>query len=268
MKIGGDKSEKAKILRQKAEDKLKAKMASSPAYRSDTDMLKLIHELEVHQIELEMQNDELLLAQKHAEDEKQIAEAATEKYTELYDFAPTGYFTLSKEGKIIELNLQGSRMLGDYRQSLIGYMFSIFISPDTKHIFSHFFSEIFNGDSKQSCEVTFSITGNMPINVLLSGILTQNGEYCLLTAIDITDRRKAEDLLASMSPHNQTLLQTACDGIHVLNDQGNVVEANQAFCSMLGYTHEEMLQLNVSDWDMQFSSQELVARIAKLILHP
>lgn len=71
--------------------------------------MKLIHELEAHQIDLEMQNQELQLAKERE------AELATEKYIELYDFAPSGYFTLTKEGKIIDLNLTGAKMLGNER---------------------------------------------------------------------------------------------------------------------------------------------------------
>jgi len=104
MKKRDSKSE-ASLLRQKAEEQFKKKSAKTVSKLSEAEMLKLVHELEVHQIELEMQNDELCLA-------KEQAEIATNKYSELYNFAPSGYFTLSKEGEIIELNLQGAKMLG------------------------------------------------------------------------------------------------------------------------------------------------------------
>jgi hypothetical protein len=87
-------------LRLKAEEQLKTRKAKTNFVASESDMLKLIHELEVHQIELELQNEELVLANVKAR-------AATEKYEELYDFAPTGYFTVSQEGKILEMNLRG-----------------------------------------------------------------------------------------------------------------------------------------------------------------
>ena len=97
MKKQNSKPEEAELLRQKAEEKLK--LRRDIAYKVSTnsttepDMLKLIHELEVHQIELEMQNEELLIA-------KEKAELAEEKYTELYDFAPSGYIALSQKGEI------------------------------------------------------------------------------------------------------------------------------------------------------------------------
>jgi PAS domain S-box-containing protein len=80
-------------------------------------------------------------------------------------------------------------------------------------------------------------------------------------------RRQAGILqhLATLSLRNQTLLELASDGIHVLDDQGNVVEVNAAFCRMLGYTREEALQLNVADWDAQWSAEELLAKVRELI---
>lgn len=106
------------ILRQKAENLLKKKSFKTTSIHSEVEALKLIHELQVHQIELEMQNEELMRAEEKAE-------IAVQKYTELYDFAPSGYFTLSREGKIVELNLKGASMLGKERQRLVNNMFSL-----------------------------------------------------------------------------------------------------------------------------------------------
>ena len=92
-------------LRKKALALVKGKRLLPGMQLSKDESMKLIQELEVHQIELELQKEELLLARSPAQD-------ATDKYNELYDFAPSGYFTLSKEGEIMELNLCGSQMLG------------------------------------------------------------------------------------------------------------------------------------------------------------
>jgi PAS domain-containing protein len=103
---------------------------------SEVTTLKLIHELEVHQIELEMQNEELLLA-------KEQAEQAIEKYTKLYDYAPSGYFTLSQDGKVTEANLTGAHMLGKMRSSILNSQFGFFISMPQKNIFNDFLAKIF-----------------------------------------------------------------------------------------------------------------------------
>ena len=96
------------LLRQKAEALLKNKPSKHDSQLSEVESLRLIHELEVHQVELEMQNEELQRA-------RAIAEVANDKYIRLYDFAPSGYFTLSVKGEIIELNLTGAKMLGKDR---------------------------------------------------------------------------------------------------------------------------------------------------------
>ena len=84
-------------LREKAEKQQRLNQPKKKLEISEIAMLKLIHELEVHQIELEMQNDELLIA-------KETAELAEKKFTELYDFAPSGFLSLSKDGEILKLN--------------------------------------------------------------------------------------------------------------------------------------------------------------------
>src|ERR1035437_5705711 len=152
------------------------------------EMMKLIEELEVYQVELEMQNEELMRA-------KEQAETATEKYTELYDFAPSGYFTLSKEGKIIELNLTGAKMLGKERSRLKNDMFDFFVSNDTRPIFNLFLGKVFHSKVKESCEVTLSIKDHLPMYVHLTWIVTKNGEQCLVTVVDNTEHKQAEEAL-------------------------------------------------------------------------
>ena len=87
------------------------------------------------------------------------------------------------------------------------------------------------------------------------------------SCVDITDRKLIETANETLSLRNQTLLQTACDGIHILDDQGYVIEANPAFCNMLGYSYDEILKLNVADWDKDLSRVDLVAKVRNLIAH-
>ena len=138
--MGKSNKPEAVVLRQKAERLLKNRTHGKVSQISEADALKLIQELEVHQIELELQNEELMLAK------EQVAKAADEKYVELYDFAPSGYITISKDGKIIEINLYGSQMLGEVRSNIIGRKFGLFVSDNTKPIFNHFLKTVF--DSK------------------------------------------------------------------------------------------------------------------------
>ncbi|MBK9357789.1 MAG: PAS domain S-box protein [Bacteroidales bacterium] len=194
MKKPNKKLTNAALLRKKAEEQLKSQQSKTSLSFSEPDLLKLIHELEVHQIELEMQNEELVLA-------KEKAEQAEEKYTELYDFAPSGYISLSKKGEILELNFAAARILGKERTKLIKKQFDFFVSINTQLTFNLFLHEVFTSKLKQTCEVIVATEGNLPIYVNIDGIVSLNNELCLLTLIDITERKSAERNLLEEKEH-------------------------------------------------------------------
>ncbi|MCX6252849.1 MAG: ATP-binding protein [Bacteroidetes bacterium] len=244
MKKGNNKSE-SEILRQKAEEALNTSALLSvrkthqPVNPSETDTLTLIHELEVHQIQLEMQNEELIRA-------RSIALEASEKLNELYDFSPSGYFSISKGGKIIELNLSGSQMLGKERSHLINSSFGLFISSDSKHIFNRFLGKAFNSKAKESCELTLSTNDNRSMYVYITGIVTGNSEQCLLSVVDITERKLAEENLLNSEKKYRNLVENAIIGIYTTNLQGKFLFANYAICKMLEYNSiDELLNANV-----------------------
>jgi PAS domain S-box-containing protein len=169
-------------LRQKAEEILSGFNRKT---NSEADILKLVHELEVYQIELEMQNEELLLA-------KEKAELAEKKYTELYDFAPSGYLCLSKKGEITELNFMAAHILGIERSLLIKKKLELFVSKERLSVFHQFLYDAFTSKAKQTCEIQLDTKGNRVIIINIEGIVAQDGEQCLLTLIDITARKEAE----------------------------------------------------------------------------
>jgi len=165
---------------------LKLKPSAPGSSHSEADVLKIIHELEVHQIELELQNQELVLAKERA------AELAAEKYTELYDFAPSGYFELSREGNILDVNLYGSQMLGKERSLLKNNPFDFYLCDEAKPVFKLFLRNIFISSKREVCEVTLSNKSKSLMYVFLSGIVTDNGEHCLIIGVDISELKKAE----------------------------------------------------------------------------
>jgi len=242
-------------LRQKAEDQLKKKSSETTFLPSEADVLKLIHELEVHQIELELQNEELLLAKEKA------AGLATEKYIELYDFAPSGYFTLSKEGNIIELNLYGSQMLGKERSQLENSRFGYFVSDETKSIFNLFLGKVFNSRAKESCEVTLSMKGNLPIYVFLTGIVTENGEQCLVVAVDITKRKRAEESLEESKKTAERYLNVVAEIILCLDTLGNITLLNESGHRLLGYNHHELIGKN---WFKTCLPHEMISEVSSV----
>lgn len=168
------------LLRKKAEEQLKIKQKTTRDPVMETDVKRLLHELQVHQIELEMQNEELRLA-------NETTEAALKKYTMLYDLAPMGYFTLDHNCRICELNFTGAEMLGDRRFSLIDSNFKLFISEDSKTGFDHFFTSLYTTHSKESCVVTLGYDTVPYRKVYIEGIVTGDFRECLLSIIDVSD---------------------------------------------------------------------------------
>ena len=197
--------------------------------------LKLAHELQVHQVELEMQNDELRRAK------EQIAKAANDKYAELYDFSPSGYFTLSKEGKIIEMNLCGSQMLGIDRSLLKNKKFGFFVSDESSPVFKLFLGKVFASKTKEVCEVSLSDNENAPIFVHLTAVVNQNSEHCLVTMVDITRREMAERALLESEKRLRDITLSMADWIWEVDKNGVYTYCSEKSFDFLGHSHEEII---------------------------
>lgn len=248
------------ILRSKAEELYSQKKRTSDSRFSDADFPRLVHELEVHQIELDLQNDELTKAIEQTG-------IALQKYSDLYDFAPIGYFTLSAKGAIMEINLIGSQMLGKNRADLINYSFGLFVSGESKPIFSDFLNTIFINKKKETCELNLLTPGDLLSEVYLSGKCTGNGDQCLVVMIDITERKKSDGLLKISNERNRSvILQTAMDGFWLIDKKGQLLEVNDTYCRMTGYSEQELLKMNVSDLEVVESLAETKVHIEKTIL--
>ena len=176
----------AHLLRLKAEEKLKEQKVKTNVAIQESDVKKLLHELQVHQIELEMQNDEL----REAND---VAEKALKKYTMLYDFAPMGYFTLEKDGSISELNFTGADLLGEKRFTLLNHNFKLFIAKESLVEFNNFFSKIYISNAKESCEIMLAYDSNPLCLVYMEGVVTGDEKKCLLSVVDISGFKKGKD---------------------------------------------------------------------------
>jgi len=111
-------------LRRRAEKRLKRQRPEGGGQKTALESARLVHELEVHQIELEMQNEELQRTRARAE-------ALLVQYTDLYDFAPTGYFNLAADGTILAVNLTGARLLGIERAQLLNRRFGFWFPRRT-----------------------------------------------------------------------------------------------------------------------------------------
>jgi len=175
----------ANSLRRQAEERFSTGTFTCDLNNSEYDNLKLIHELQVHQIELEIQNEELMLANEKTND-------LAEKYIDLYNLAPLGYFTLTTQGEIIELNLFGTHMLGkDYLLSKRN-LFGFYVINEDRPIFNLFIEEIFKCHKTETCMVGMQLNENVIKNVLLTGNIIHENDHCIIAAIDISERMRLE----------------------------------------------------------------------------
>ena len=189
MGLDNDKSREwgASKLRRHAEERLRAQMSELYPTQAEHETQRLLHELEVHQVELEMQNDELRLA-------RQELETSLEKYTDLYEFAPVGYVTLGHDGIILAANLTGATLLGVERSRLIGRRFGLFVTEEQRAAFSAFLDKIFIGGGEETCEVELTPEGSHPLFVQIEA-RADGGRECRIALIDISGRKILESQL-------------------------------------------------------------------------
>jgi len=224
-------------LRLKAEKLLKKKHTETISQLSEADVLKLIHEFEVHQIELELQQEEILWAEQHAIEE--AAKNVAAEFIEMYDLTQSGYFALSRDGVILALNQSGAIMLGKEWPQLKKSNFGFFVSEVTRPIFNLFLDKVFTGSGKESCEITLLKEGDAPRYVDLIGILSATGEHCLVSVADITAVRQSEDNLLL----NNSRIDFAMRAVNMAWWEMDITTGNVTFgnrkAEMLGYPPEK-----------------------------
>ena len=200
---------------------------------------RLVQELQVHQIELEMQYEELLLAQTEAQ------KVRTE-YEDLYDFAPIGYFTLTAAGIIEQLNLCGSRQLGTVRQRLVGRRFALFVAPSHRAEFGQFLAEVTSSNTTRSREMVLQREDGSPFYAQLEGLFAsgspniESAGQCRIAVIDTTLRRQAVDALAASEARFRQLFTESHDAV-VLMEGHTYVDCNNAALRLLGATHKQQV---------------------------
>jgi len=169
-----------------AEKLSKQEQAAQPAKEMNTQ--RLIHDLEVHEIELEAQGEELTQARAELE-------AALRQYTDLYDFAPVGYFTLTRDSTIRQANLAGANLLGVKHHELSQRRLGVFVASESRPAFNVFLGELSSGEGKKSCELKFEKKGDGVHWARLEATCFEGGDVCRAMLTDITERKQAAALL-------------------------------------------------------------------------
>ena len=204
---------KAEFLDQKAEKLLLKNPSEDSSQLDKKDLLKIIQELKA-------QNSELLLV-------RETEQKQCNKYNDLYNSAPSCFFTLSQAGKIIELNPSGAKMLGKKHTDLINKTFISFVSNETKEDFNLFFDNIFSCKTKQVCNVSLINAWNSVIYVNISGLIDKNGEQCLITAVDFSEHKQLENF-------NDTLLFSLPYPAMYIRQKDRIIIAANKIASDLG----------------------------------
>ena len=289
-----------KDFRAKAEKRLSLKKPLVPEV-SPEDAEKLIHELRVHQIELEMQNDELRKAQEEIE-------VSRSRYADLYDFSPVGYFVFSKTGKILEANLTGAGLVRMERSSLVNGLFTSFIDERFRTVFREHLGAVLRSRGKERCELQLRRKEGRSVFASLESISVKEEDNIRIRSAvsDITDRKRAEEEVLRLNAELEAKVAVRTAQLEAANkalkdeiaertraeeeirqserefraifelssvgmaqrdlSTGLIIRLNQKLCEMTGYSAKELLtrkDIMLTHPDYRERDQEVRAGVLK-----
>ncbi|MCJ7818965.1 MAG: PAS domain S-box protein [Syntrophales bacterium] len=203
-----------------------------------TEIQKLVQELQIQQVELDMQNEELRRSQGETE-------AALVKYADLYDSAPIGYFTFNPRGVILEANLTGVRLLGVERGSLLSTPFLPRVVPAFRAEFRAHLHQVFATQTRQFCTLQLATPEDAARYVALESIAVRiagnSSLQCRSAVSDCTARQLAEEDLSRSEEKFHLLFDQAPLGYQSMDEAGRIIEVNQTWLDLMGYPREEVL---------------------------
>ena len=216
-------------------------------------MQRIVYELRIHQIELEMQNEELRRAQVKND-------ASCVRYFDLYDLAPVGYCTLSEKGLFVEVNLNAVTLLGVDRGLLVRQPISNFLLKEDEGIYYEFRKQLFETGEMQTCELRMVKSDGAFFWAQLSATVTQNTEgaqVCRLVLIDIGERKQAEEVINNLLEAKNRF--TAVVPHEIRSPLATIKEAtNLVLEGVLGAVNDEQK-------DMLFTAKTHIDRLGRLV---
>jgi PAS domain S-box-containing protein len=205
---------------------------------------RLLQELQIHQVELTAQNEELKISR--AETEKQLL-----RYTELYEFAPMGYFTVARDGTLIQsANLTAERLMGLPRSEFLHQPFVRFIEEESRLVVHDLFKKAFaraTADEPEGCEVKMLGKGQKPLWAHIKAVVSTDGQLCRIAVLDITERKEAEEALRESEQKLRLTFETISEGValnEIVYDEAGeaidyrILEINSAFKTTADYRGE------------------------------
>jgi PAS domain S-box-containing protein len=255
-----DRPEQAAELRRRAEEIAREKAAQSPEdleALSPEETRQTLHELRVHQIELEMQNEELRRAQA-------ALDAARARYFDLYDLAPVGYCTISEKGLILEANLTAATLLGAARSALGKRPITRFILKEDQGLYYLHRKQLLETGEPQAFELRMVKKDETAFWARLEATAAPDADGAPVYRIvlsDITERKRAEEALYREKIFTEALLESIPGILYVYDEDGNFIRWNKKHEEMTGYSAEELTHKTPLSW----YEEKDIPRVAKAI---
>ncbi|GGK86756.1 PAS domain S-box protein [Rufibacter glacialis] len=212
------------LLRQEAEKLQKPISATEVGTMTPHEVSRLIQELQIHQVELEMQNHQMQLV-------TQELEAARAKYLDLYQHSPFGYVTLDEHGVVEEANKKGLELLGTSREHLIARRFSQFIHQDSLDAFYGFFRKVLLSDQTKTVELQILSNNGGVFYAQLEGLLLRrqnDTDQCRIAFLDVTERKTAHIELANKEALLSAIINSSLNAVQVFkanrDRQGHIID--------------------------------------------
>ncbi len=240
MKSKDSKPEQATELRRQAGEIARKKAAQSPENleaQSPEEMRQMIHELCVHKIELEMQNEELRRVQAELD-------AARVRYFDLYDLAPVGYVTVSEQGMILEANLATETLLGVARAAMIKQLLTRFVLKEDQDNYYLHRKQLFETGEPQAWELRMVKNDGTAFWARLEATAAQDAggaPVCRIMLSDMTERKQAEAALRESEEWFRSFVENANDIIYTLEPNGIIIYISPNWKAILGHDAHEVI---------------------------
>jgi len=214
-------------LRRRAEGRLRKQPKGGARIEARADARRILHELQVHQIELELQNEEL-------KQSKAEVDESREKYTDLYDFAPVGYCSLTADGTIQLVNFMGASLVGIERSRLMGRRFGLLVSSEHRPIFNSFLKQVFAGQTKQSGDFELLSQGKPPRTVNIEAQCLPSGLECRAVLVDISQRLRDASMMRISEERYRTLFELSPVAVYSIDSSGLIQKFNRVAVELWG----------------------------------
>ncbi len=238
MKKDKKPSADAAELRCRAEERLRAGRKEA-ATLTEADTQRMMHELQIYQVELEMQNEELRR-------QREVLEESRAQYVDLYEMAPVGYLSLSSKGVILEANLTAAGLLGVQRGSLVKKPLSNFVQREDQDTFYRFRRKLFKNGNRQVCELRMVRKAASPFWVRLEATAVPDAQGEAVVArvalSDVTQRRQAEKDLRESEEKFRNLADLLPETVFEMDLKGRLTYVNRNALDVFGYTLQDLGQ--------------------------